>query len=175
MSVTCDRSVVFSTNKTDHHDITAMLLKVTINTMKRTTKKLCLMADENCVSVKVLHWIKVPMHCQYLFKLYIQWYHNFYCFITCGIYFIPRKISSLLIASPPSFTNYPAPRGHIFTSTLLIATNLRKKNQYKRCIVKVSEKNISAIFFNKALKFPKCITFWKLRNIFPLSFLHSNL
>ena len=33
-SVTCDRSVVFSTNKTDRHDITEILLKVVLNTIK---------------------------------------------------------------------------------------------------------------------------------------------
>jgi len=29
--MTCDRSVVFSANKTDRHDITEILLKVTLN------------------------------------------------------------------------------------------------------------------------------------------------
>ena len=42
MSVTCDRSVIFSstlvssTNKTDHHDITEILLKVALTTMNQT-------------------------------------------------------------------------------------------------------------------------------------------
>jgi plasmid replication initiation protein len=37
LSVTCDRSVVFSsTNKTYHHDITEILLKVALNTIKQT-------------------------------------------------------------------------------------------------------------------------------------------
>jgi len=39
LSVTCDRSIVFSgysTNKTDRHDITEMLLKVALNTIKQT-------------------------------------------------------------------------------------------------------------------------------------------
>ena len=31
-SVTCDTSVVFSINKTDHHDITKLLLKMALNT-----------------------------------------------------------------------------------------------------------------------------------------------
>ena len=35
-SVTCDRSVVSSTNKTDHHDITEIVLKVAINTIEQT-------------------------------------------------------------------------------------------------------------------------------------------
>ena len=30
-----DRSVVFSTNKTDHHDITELLLKVALNTINQ--------------------------------------------------------------------------------------------------------------------------------------------
>jgi hypothetical protein len=34
LSVTCDRSVVFSTNSTDCHDITEILLKVMFNTIK---------------------------------------------------------------------------------------------------------------------------------------------
>ena len=38
LSVTCDRSVVSSTNKTDSHDITEILLKVALNpiTLART-------------------------------------------------------------------------------------------------------------------------------------------
>jgi hypothetical protein len=32
-SLTCYRSAVFSTNKTDHHDITEILLKVALNTI----------------------------------------------------------------------------------------------------------------------------------------------
>ena len=34
--VTCSRSVVSSTNKTDHHDITEILLKVSLNTINLT-------------------------------------------------------------------------------------------------------------------------------------------
>ena len=33
--MTCDRSVVSSTNKTDRHDITEILLKVTLSTIKK--------------------------------------------------------------------------------------------------------------------------------------------
>jgi hypothetical protein len=42
--MTCDRPVVFpvppvaSSNKTDHHDITEILLKVTFSTIKQTNK-----------------------------------------------------------------------------------------------------------------------------------------
>jgi hypothetical protein len=39
LSLTCGRSVVFSgssTNKTDRHDITEILLKVALNTIKQT-------------------------------------------------------------------------------------------------------------------------------------------
>jgi hypothetical protein len=42
LRVTCDRSVLFpdlpvsSTNQTDHHDITEILLKVALNTIKQT-------------------------------------------------------------------------------------------------------------------------------------------
>ena len=39
LSVTCERSVVFPTNKTDRHDITEILLKVALNTTKQTNKK----------------------------------------------------------------------------------------------------------------------------------------
>jgi hypothetical protein len=38
LSVTCDRSVVSSTNKTDLHDITEILLKVALNTIKQANK-----------------------------------------------------------------------------------------------------------------------------------------
>jgi hypothetical protein len=37
-AVTCDRSVVFSTNKTDRHDITEILLKVVLNANKQTNQ-----------------------------------------------------------------------------------------------------------------------------------------
>jgi hypothetical protein len=37
-SVTCDRSVVFSTNKSDRHDITEILLKVVLSTIKSTNQ-----------------------------------------------------------------------------------------------------------------------------------------
>ena len=36
LSVTCDRSVFSSTNKTDRHDITEILLKVSLNTINQT-------------------------------------------------------------------------------------------------------------------------------------------
>ena len=36
LSVTCDRSVVFSTNKTDYRDITEILLEVALNTITLT-------------------------------------------------------------------------------------------------------------------------------------------
>jgi hypothetical protein len=36
LSVTCDRSVVSSTNTTDRHDITEILLKVALNTINQT-------------------------------------------------------------------------------------------------------------------------------------------
>jgi hypothetical protein len=36
MSVTCYRLVVFSTNKTDRHDITEILLKVALSTINQT-------------------------------------------------------------------------------------------------------------------------------------------
>ena len=39
VSVTCDMSVVFSTNKTDHHDIAEILLKLALNTIKQTKQK----------------------------------------------------------------------------------------------------------------------------------------
>ena len=36
----CDRSVVFSTNKTDHHDLTEIVLKVALKTIKQPTNQL---------------------------------------------------------------------------------------------------------------------------------------
>ena len=37
--LSCDRSVVFSINKTDRHDITEILLKVALNTTKQANKQ----------------------------------------------------------------------------------------------------------------------------------------
>jgi hypothetical protein len=60
LSVTCDRSVVFfgysaisSTNKTDRHDITVILLKMALNTITLT------LAKEN-YTVTVNHYWKWP-------------------------------------------------------------------------------------------------------------------
>ena len=39
LSVTCNRLVVFSTNKTDSQDRTEILLKVALNTIKQTNNK----------------------------------------------------------------------------------------------------------------------------------------
>jgi hypothetical protein len=36
LSVSCDRSLVFSTNKTDRHEITEILLKVALKTITLT-------------------------------------------------------------------------------------------------------------------------------------------
>ena len=36
LSLICDMSMVFSTNKTDHHDITEILLKVALSTIKQS-------------------------------------------------------------------------------------------------------------------------------------------
>ena len=43
--MTCDRLLVSSTNKTDHHDIAEILLKVALNTIKQTSKNK--MADKS--------------------------------------------------------------------------------------------------------------------------------
>jgi len=37
--VTCDRSVVFSTNKTDRYDIIEILLKVVLNTINQPNQR----------------------------------------------------------------------------------------------------------------------------------------
>ena len=72
MSLTCDRSVVFSvysTNKTDHHDITEILLKVALDTINQT-----LIA---CVPNKKLWNMSVCLLCWkslYLFMQYLFWY-----------------------------------------------------------------------------------------------------
>jgi hypothetical protein len=39
LSVTCGRSMVFATNKTNRHDITEILLKVALNTIEQTGKQ----------------------------------------------------------------------------------------------------------------------------------------
>jgi hypothetical protein len=43
--VTCDRSVVFFTNKTDSHDITEILLKVALNTIRSASDKIYQLLD----------------------------------------------------------------------------------------------------------------------------------
>jgi hypothetical protein len=56
--VTCRRSVVFrfsfgtlvsSTNKTDRHDITEILLKVALNTIEQTNKLIQHFEQSNCI------------------------------------------------------------------------------------------------------------------------------
>jgi hypothetical protein len=41
LSVACDRSVVSFTNKTDHHDITELLLKMALNTINQIIGQCC--------------------------------------------------------------------------------------------------------------------------------------
>jgi hypothetical protein len=49
VSVTCDRSVVSSTNKTYRHDIAEILLKVALNTMKQTSIKVFVLRNKKNV------------------------------------------------------------------------------------------------------------------------------
>ena len=56
MSVTCDRSVVFSvssTNKTDCHDITEIWLKVALNTIKQTNKQVLKKTLSWCIKMTI--------------------------------------------------------------------------------------------------------------------------
>ena len=54
----------FSTNKTDHHDITEILLKVAVNTIKQTIWFLCTPHD-----ICALHLISI-----HLISIYYNWY-----------------------------------------------------------------------------------------------------
>ena len=76
LSVTCDRSVVFSgmpvssTNKTDRHNITEILLKVVLNTinLNQTSKQCCIgvysiylstkeaVLYDECITIKQLYF-----------------------------------------------------------------------------------------------------------------------
>ena len=47
LSVTCDRSMVFSTDKTDSHDINATWLKVALNTINITLTLICIKVPWN--------------------------------------------------------------------------------------------------------------------------------
>ena len=65
LSVTCDRTVVFSgssgllhqKNKTNRHDITEILLKVALNTFKQTNES-CLWEDHLTKHCDLCHWFK---------------------------------------------------------------------------------------------------------------------
>ena len=87
MSVTCDRSVVFSlgtavpsANKTDRHNITEILLKVALNTIKQINKQTSSYILENSHSCILQHQIRgelywfthVVMHCS-LVSVTVQW------------------------------------------------------------------------------------------------------
>ena len=56
MSVSCNRSVVSSTNKTDCHDITEILLKVALNTIN-PHNQLCFLIGRNLKIPKTTHII----------------------------------------------------------------------------------------------------------------------
>jgi hypothetical protein len=65
LSVTCDRSVVFSgssTNKTDRHDITEILLKVVLNTIKQTNKQYNNNINNNKYIIFVCTMIQVDLN-----------------------------------------------------------------------------------------------------------------
>ena len=67
-SVTCDRSVVFSTNKTDRHDITEILLKVVLNTIKPTNQPYVSMTT----TLKVFSLISFNMKIQLIDQIHIN-------------------------------------------------------------------------------------------------------
>jgi hypothetical protein len=64
LSVTCGRSVVFSTNKTDRQDITCILLKVALNTITLTlTHRMSLyftMSMSMCTILVNCNWWSFP-------------------------------------------------------------------------------------------------------------------
>jgi len=83
LSVTRDRSVVFSTssgsstNKTDRHDITDILLKVALNTIKQTNKHKYTCSVRLYLQLFVggymsyLRYLAVCLHCVYLCPTHI--------------------------------------------------------------------------------------------------------
>jgi hypothetical protein len=72
LSESCDRSVVFcrytgsTTNKTDHHDITDILLKLALNTTNQTKNKIW------CIKIKIRTWA-VIFTLTLLTQLYVSW------------------------------------------------------------------------------------------------------
>ena len=69
-SVTCDKSVVFSTNKTDRHDITEILLKVVLNTIKPTNQPYVSMTT----TLKVFGLISFNIKIQLIDQIHINLY-----------------------------------------------------------------------------------------------------
>jgi hypothetical protein len=67
LSVTCSRSVVFSTNKSDNHDIAEILLKVALNTMTLTHLRHRFLMGFNCVAQSLVFCV---IFCQPLFVIY---------------------------------------------------------------------------------------------------------
>jgi hypothetical protein len=59
LSVTCGRSVVFSTNKTDRHDIAKILLKVALNTITLT---LIFQNLNNCLLFRYIRCLMISIH-----------------------------------------------------------------------------------------------------------------
>jgi hypothetical protein len=67
-SVTCDRSVVFFTNKTDRHEKTEILLKVVLNTIKPTNQPYVSMT----ATLKVFSLISFNIKIQLIDQIHIN-------------------------------------------------------------------------------------------------------
>jgi hypothetical protein len=67
-SVTSDRSVVFSTNKTDRHNITEILVKVVLSTIKPTNQPYVFMT----ATLKVFGLISFNIKIQLIDQIHIN-------------------------------------------------------------------------------------------------------
>jgi len=82
LSVTCDRSVVFSTNNTDQYDMNGILLKVALHTITLTHIRrwylVFRLLETDCVSINLFRkeyaafCVHVPSH-NLNFQLHISW------------------------------------------------------------------------------------------------------
>jgi hypothetical protein len=95
LSVTCDRSVVFSTNKTDHHDITEILLKVVCYFMFQPGDFVHTIGDAHvyvilCFSLDILYTLLEMLMCMLFYVSAWRFcIHYWRCSCVCYFMFQP--------------------------------------------------------------------------------------
>ena len=144
MSVVSPDTLVFSTNKTDHHDIAAILLKVELNTITLTFNPFILRWILKCVG-RLIHENRFPR------------IKDFVNLLTCNLIFFSSTYFynpiSLHNQSPPKITQIRKYRqNHYYGKTYLKQSFFRKCRLDFRPEGEHKEYNNTTQYYSKIVK-----------------------